>query len=239
MNTATFGKLAVLIGTLALVQGEARAGFIHWEVQDGSVDLIGPGWWDLQPGNGLYVDLDGTTGDAGRLFSRDAFLFQSGQTYALQFDLAGNQRGGSTDFVVIQVALGGILNKTYALPGNVPFTTFTEYFSVATTQAAHLSFEGLGGDRVGLLLDDIQLSLGGTVMLQDSFDAENGGRPAGNYGTPYEYDPAIYGDSPPSYPGGPVPSPVPDGGSSLSLALLGVLGLFVVRRGRDLSLATA
>lgn len=34
-----------------------------------------------------------------------------------------NQRNGGTDFVVIQVDLGGILNKTYALPGRTGIMT--------------------------------------------------------------------------------------------------------------------
>ena len=40
--------------------------FGNWTVSDGSVDVIGIGGpWDLQPGNGRYLDMDGSTGDAG------------------------------------------------------------------------------------------------------------------------------------------------------------------------------
>jgi len=40
-----------------------------WAVTKGSVDLIGNGFYDFFPGNGLFIDLDGTTGHAGTLTS--------------------------------------------------------------------------------------------------------------------------------------------------------------------------
>jgi hypothetical protein len=67
----------------------------------GSVDLIGAnGSFDFFPGNGHYVDLDGSTGDghnpAGQLTS--VLSFGPG-SYTLSFSLGGNHRGatGSTD----------------------------------------------------------------------------------------------------------------------------------------------
>ena len=72
-----------------------------------SVDLIGAGGaYDLYPGNGNYVDLDGTTGNgndpAGVLQSNATFA--AGQ-YTLTFDLAGNARGA---------ALGRAARGTYS-----------------------------------------------------------------------------------------------------------------------------
>ena len=47
----------------------------NWTVTGGSVDMIGEGTaWDLQPGNGMYVDMDGTTGSAGTMQSIDINL---------------------------------------------------------------------------------------------------------------------------------------------------------------------
>ena len=42
-------------------------GFANFSVSNGLVDLIGNGFFDFLPGNGLYVDLDGSTSDAGVL----------------------------------------------------------------------------------------------------------------------------------------------------------------------------
>ncbi|MBL9139038.1 MAG: hypothetical protein JNK85_24435 [Verrucomicrobiales bacterium] len=210
----------VVAGTALLLNPSTQAGFINWEVLNGSVDLTGPGWWDLQPGNGLYVDLDGTTSDAGMLLSRTEFLFEAGRQYQLQFELAGNRRNASIDYAVVQVAMGSVFNKTFALRGDENFQLITEIFSVSTTQLAKLSFEGLGGDRVGLLLDDIRFSVDGNLLLLDTFDTENGGRPSGNYGTIWEYDPFIYGDNPPTVR-------VPDKSNAGILMLLGVIGIGV------------
>ncbi|MCC7374754.1 MAG: hypothetical protein IT581_08860 [Verrucomicrobiales bacterium] len=213
---------AAIAGSALILTAPAQAGFINWEVLNGSVDLAGPGWWDLQPGNGLYVDLDGTTSDAGMLLSRTEFLFEAGRQYQLQFELAGNLRNPLIDYAVVQVAMGSVFNKTFALRGDVGFQLITEVFSVSTTQLAKLSFEGLGGDRVGLLLDDIRFSVDGNLLLMDTFDTENGGRPSGNYGTVWEYDPFIYGDNPPNRP----PSTrVPDGSSAAFLMILGLVGI--------------
>lgn len=49
------------------------AGFVNWTVSDGSVDLCGNGFCDFLPGNGLYVDMDGSTGNAGKLTSVATF----------------------------------------------------------------------------------------------------------------------------------------------------------------------
>lgn len=82
------------------------AGFANWTVSDGSVDLCGNGFCDVLPGNGLYVDMDGSTGNAGKLTSVATFTLTPGLTYTLSFDLAGNQRGGTGDAVTVQVAMG-------------------------------------------------------------------------------------------------------------------------------------
>ena len=34
----------------------------NWTILSGGIDLIGNGFWDAYPGNGLYLDLDGTYG---------------------------------------------------------------------------------------------------------------------------------------------------------------------------------
>ena len=49
-------------------------GFANWAVQDGTVDLIGNGFFDFFPGNGLYVDVDGSSGDAGKMITSSPIL---------------------------------------------------------------------------------------------------------------------------------------------------------------------
>jgi len=130
-------------------------GFTNWTVSNGSVDLCGNGFCDLLPGNGLYLDMDGSTGDAGKLTSIATFSLAPGLTYVLSFDLAGNQRGGSGDAVTVQVAMGSAFSEVFSLGTFDPFTTFTRSFTVSAPTIATISFEGSGGDNVGMFLDDV------------------------------------------------------------------------------------
>jgi hypothetical protein len=136
-------------------------GFANFSVANGSVDLIGNGSNDLLPGNGLYVDLDGSTADAGVMTS-GVFNLPAGD-YTLSFDMAGSQRG-PTDSTLISVF--GALNSNYAsllltLASPLSFSTYGLNFTVAAADTVQFSFAGNGGnpggDNVGLLLDDVQL----------------------------------------------------------------------------------
>jgi len=133
-------------------------GFANWDVSGGSVDLIGNKYFDFYPGNGLYVDLDGSTGNAGILTTKTAFAFAPG-TYQLSFDLGGSARTGSpSDTVYAKIALGTLLDKTFTLPYNSPLTTYTLTFSVASLTSGNLSFENVGSDNMGAILDNVQLA---------------------------------------------------------------------------------
>lgn len=132
------------------------AGFTKWTVSDGTVDLIGNGFHDFQPGYGLYVDMDGSTGNAGKMLTSTVFNLASG-TYTLKFDLAGNHRNGNVESVDVQVGVGNLLSKSFSLAQNAPFTSFSETFSVNSLTNGWISFEGKGGDNIGMLLDNVSL----------------------------------------------------------------------------------
>ncbi|MCC5658295.1 PEP-CTERM sorting domain-containing protein [Nostoc sp. XA010] len=131
--------------------------FANWNVIKGSVDLIGSvGFYDFLPANGLYVDLDGSTGQAGTIESKKTFNFQAGDTVNLSFQLAGNQRDNVTDSVT--VSLGNLFSETFSLPRSQAFTNFTRSFTVASITNATLDFKGIGKDNIGLLLDNVTLT---------------------------------------------------------------------------------
>ena len=131
-------------------------GFANWTVSNGTVDLVGNGSWDYWPGNGLYVDMDGTTQDAGRMLSANIGV-TAGSTYVLSYQLAGNRRVSSTDSVTVQVLLGPLVNRLVSLTPNDPFTTYTDTFTAAATGFVNLSFEGAGGDNFGMFLDNVKV----------------------------------------------------------------------------------
>ena len=131
--------------------------FANWVVQDGTVDLIGNGYFDFLPGNGLYVDMDGSTGNAGRMLSSTAIAITAGTTYTLSYQLAGNRRNGANETVQVQVNFGSLVNETISLGQSAPFTTFTNTFTAISSGMLSLSFEGFGGDNIGMLLDNVVL----------------------------------------------------------------------------------
>ena len=125
----------------------------------GSVDLIGspPPFFDLQPGNGYYVDLDGSTGNgnnpAGQLTSTATF---GPGTYTLHFLLAGNLRSAPDQSTTISL---GDFSTTLTPSASTPFTLHSFTFTTAT--AGSLMFTEQGpSDQQGNLLDNVSLSTG-------------------------------------------------------------------------------
>lgn len=122
----------------------------------GSVDLIGfGGGFDFFPGNGSYVDLDGSSGygnnPAGQLTSSS--LFGPG-TYTLSFSLGGNHRGAASQQTV--VSLGGYSQQITLAAGD-PLTAYS--FTFTTGTAGALVFTETGpSDQQGNILDNVVLS---------------------------------------------------------------------------------
>lgn len=132
--------------------------FANWTVSDGTVDLIGNGYFDFQPGYGLYLDMDGSTSNAGKISTS---IFLDAGDYFLDFDFASNQRNQAADSISFNVGLGALLASTITAIGDVDFASFISYFpnasnfTVSSAGYYDLSFEGIGGDNIGMLLDNI------------------------------------------------------------------------------------
>lgn len=122
-----------------------------------STDLIGTGYFDFYPGNGNYVDLDGSSGwgntpFAGVLVSKTAF---GAGTYTLSFDLGGNARGAPAQ--TTQVYLGTTLVASLTLASGAPLTL---YSYTVSTSGGPLAFEELGpSDQQGNILDNVTMSV--------------------------------------------------------------------------------
>lgn len=123
-----------------------------WSVTDGTVDLIGPGLFDLLPGNGNYIDLDGSSANSG-LFSNSVNL-TGGITYTLSFDLAGSQRGTSE---TVDVSFGST-NASFSLNSADPFSTYVLNFTPISSGSYSFGYQNSGGDNVGILLDNVSVS---------------------------------------------------------------------------------
>lgn len=124
-----------------------------WTMSNGTVDIIGTGFFDFIPGNGRYIDMDGSTGDAG-MISRQLTL-TGGQLHTLSFALAGNHRNGAQESVAVVFGSAG---SSYSLPMAAGFTTYTLSFTPSLTGQYTLSFEGAGRDNIGMLLDNVRVT---------------------------------------------------------------------------------
>jgi hypothetical protein len=124
-----------------------------WTVSDGTVDIIGAGYFDFLPGNGKYLDMDGSRSNAGTI-SRSLNL-TAGTPYVLSFELAGNHRNGATESVAVSF---GSASSSHSLPQSAGFTPFSLAFTPVTSGAFTLSFGGAGGDNIGMLLDRVAVT---------------------------------------------------------------------------------
>ena len=113
------------------------AAFANWDITSGTVDVIGNGYFDLIPGNGLYIDLDGTSEQAGTLESKVAFMLEPGD-YELEFELAGSRRG---DENTVTVTLGDAFTETFTLDSDEPFMFVTRSIQVTSTSRLANSIE--------------------------------------------------------------------------------------------------
>jgi hypothetical protein len=125
-----------------------------WTVTSGNVDLNGVGGsYDFFPGNGSYVDLDGSSFVSGVL-SRDVDLI-GGMTYLLSFDLAGSQRGTLAETVHVNF---GSAAATYTLDSTSLFSTHALSFTPVANGTYSLSYLDVSGDNRGLFLDNVSVA---------------------------------------------------------------------------------
>lgn len=174
-------------GTSTAGRGQlGYSNFTYWDVVDnGSVDLIGSGFYDFLPGNGLYVDMSGS-GNAGgtmswygRLQSKATFTFTAGQQFQLRWRAAGNQRLARAA-EVLNYRAGTLVNANITITDYMqPFTDYSVTF-VGDGSSGKISFRKIAletdpGQAFGSLLDSIELEnlTTSTVLLGDNFDTEN------------------------------------------------------------------
>lgn len=145
-------------------------GFDNWTVDSGTVDLVANGGFGLTcaGSTGGCVDLDGSSNDAGRLYSNDVFSLASGTWYQLSVDISGNQTGvGLADgfsYGFLTPGLGALSTSSHSSIQNFdPFHTFTFViqWSLADTDV-RLFVAGDGNDNFGPILDNVTFCSAGS-----------------------------------------------------------------------------
>jgi hypothetical protein len=139
-------------------------GFSNWMASDGTVDVVANGDWDIQcaGASGKCIDLDGSTYNAGVLASNPIFL--TAGNYTLSFDISGNQRSGLDAMVM---GMGGFLNEEFDLSSTDDWRTITREFTVTSDATSFISFDNAGGDRIGIMLDNVILSFESAASVSE------------------------------------------------------------------------
>lgn len=130
--------------------------FGPWTVSQGSIDLIPVGsQYNFYPGNGTYVDLNGSTGQYGGIATVQTF---AAGNYTLTFNLGGSAGGdGNIDPTskTTIVSLGD-WSKAITLAPDAGFTSQSFSFH---SDGGTLSFVSLAGGNanIGNILDNVVL----------------------------------------------------------------------------------
>jgi hypothetical protein len=136
------------------IQGLNTTSFVQgWSVANGTVDTIGTGFFELLPGQGNYIDLDGSSSQAG-VFSNSVTL-TGGVTYTMSYAISGNMRGAGND--TVDVAFGTASN-THVIGQYDALNTMSLSFTPTTSGSYGFSFYNHGGDNQGAILDQVTIT---------------------------------------------------------------------------------
>lgn len=126
----------------------------QWNVVEGCVDLHGPGSLNPLPGNGVYIDMDGSCANAGTMETKTTFDLPVGD-YTLEFLMAGNSQVAGVD--TLDVSVGSVMAERIILDWEAPLALMSYDFSVGSDTSGKIHLEHLGGDEQGILIDAVRL----------------------------------------------------------------------------------
>lgn len=161
--------------------------FLNWDVVAGCVDLVGLDQWDVRPGNGLYVDMQGTLDipggvpGLGAIQSKDEFTFTAGEDYQFTISVGGSTARGTSGLWSIRIRVGDELDVSVdVVISNMPFTPNVYAWTPASTHTGRITIEQTfipvsATQNVGTCIDEITLENLTTpeTLLYDNFDSEN------------------------------------------------------------------
>lgn len=156
----------------------------------GFTDLVGLDIYDVQPGNGLYVDLQGTAAAGhpefghGRMTSKESYDFEAGKEYSFEISMGTSlPRPLQCDFRIRITCGNEIINPTPIVVLNSPLTPTLFEWTQAGDFTGPIIIEQIENsvpigslhNNVGTLIDEITLHnvTDNVEMLYDNFDSEN------------------------------------------------------------------
>lgn len=152
----------------------APGGLINWTIDNGTVDVINSGTFsiDCVGGAGKCIDMDGSTGNGGRIISKQTFTVLPGQTWSLRGLISGNQRNDAVDTWIAGFLDATTLSLVGSASGTVagPDAFASEGLALGLGSPATLRvfFEDPGSDNIGFILDDVTLECRGDACASVS-----------------------------------------------------------------------
>lgn len=126
-----------------------------WTVSSGRIDVFGPGYFDAYPGNNNYIDMDGSSANAGKITTKEVLSLMPGAVYTLSFSY-----GRAPESVFKERISFGIADWEAEL--TIPYVqipsllSFNVDFTVSET-SGQLWINGFGGDNAGAIIDNVGL----------------------------------------------------------------------------------
>lgn len=127
---------------------------VNWNVTRAAVDVVANGQFGLT-GDGNFLDMDGSASSAGKIETKSSFNMVDGQQYLLTFRISGNQRNSAPD--TMNLSIGSLSGSVLNVNSTVPWSLVGFGWTQAGDMTDVIEFDHLGGDNIGLLLDDVKL----------------------------------------------------------------------------------
>uniref|UniRef100_UPI0037BEE5A5 hypothetical protein n=1 Tax=Chamaesiphon sp. VAR_48_metabat_403 TaxID=2964700 RepID=UPI0037BEE5A5 len=129
----------------------------------GDVDVLGssPILFDAYPGNGNYIDLNGSR--TGGLSSIAAFTFNAGDSVTIAFDYGPS--GQNENFTA---SLGSIFSIPFS-SNTLVFSKFSQTFTVSSPTTANLVFASGNSGVNGYIIDNVVLSSVSATSVPEPF----------------------------------------------------------------------
>lgn len=109
---------------------------------------------DFFPGHPLFIDMESSSGDTGKLTSKKAFELRPGK-YRIEFNLVGDPLGTPRR---VHFRVGDIYNDEVTLGIDEMVKAYKREIVVTTPSTARLVFRHQGGDFRSLMLDSVRLT---------------------------------------------------------------------------------
>jgi len=132
----------------------AASTLLNWNVIQHNVDVLGPGYFDLVPGNGFYLDMAGTAMPVGAgAIIRTKEKITARGNLVFSYKIAGDLRNNGNS--VLEFRFGDITQQ-HTLPQNQNPTTYTHHIANGVDdfiEIEQISIAGLDKSAGSLLLE--------------------------------------------------------------------------------------